>query len=266
MTIQAATLAGGSNNQDRYIVGDGFAAVLDGATSFAGDRSHDPGWYAEQLGQALTVAVPANRSLAEAVTDAIRTVRDAHHLRPETTPTSTIALARWTADTVETYLLGDSFAVILRDDGTEELHDDDRLSAVAVAERAAYRSRLADGGGYDDAHRAQLLSLQAEQSQHRNRPGGYWIAGVEAEAGQHGITRSTAREQISAVVLASDGVALDRHPTANTWRDLYDEMQRDGAAAVLQRIHDAENTDPNGQRWPRAKIHDDKTIIITGMH
>jgi hypothetical protein len=193
MTAHAATLAGGSNNQDRYVIGDGFAVVLDGATSFAGDRSHDPGWYAEQLGQALAATVPANGSLADAVTHAIRTVRDSHRLTPETTPTSTIALARWTAEAIETYLLGDSLAVLLHTDGTEEVHDDDRLSAVASSERAAYCSRLADGQGYGDAHRAQLLSLQAEQAQHRNRPGGYWIAGAEPEAGQHGITRSAPR-------------------------------------------------------------------------
>ena len=46
-SVRAATLAGASNNQDRFVVGDGFTAVLDGATSVAGDRSHDPGWYAE---------------------------------------------------------------------------------------------------------------------------------------------------------------------------------------------------------------------------
>lgn len=45
-SIQAATLAGGSNNQDRYVMGDGFAVVLDGVTSVAGDRSHDPAYRA----------------------------------------------------------------------------------------------------------------------------------------------------------------------------------------------------------------------------
>lgn len=58
MTITTATLAGSTNNQDRLVVGDGFAAVLDGATSVAGDRSHDPGWYAGQLALALRETVP----------------------------------------------------------------------------------------------------------------------------------------------------------------------------------------------------------------
>lgn len=61
-SIRAATLAGTSNNQDRYVVGDRFAAVLDGSTSVAGDRSHDPGWYAEQLAQALSESVQIGRA------------------------------------------------------------------------------------------------------------------------------------------------------------------------------------------------------------
>jgi hypothetical protein len=99
----------------------------------------------------------------------------------------------------------------------------------------------------------------------RNRPGGYWIAGAEPEAGHHGITRVTGRAHVNAVLLASDGVSLDRHPTATTWRDLCDEARRDGPHQVLLRIHDAETTDPDGQRWPRAKRHDDKTLLLVKL-
>ncbi|MCF4121752.1 protein phosphatase 2C domain-containing protein [Antribacter sp. KLBMP9083] len=260
--ILAATLPGGTLNQDRHATGDGFALVLDGATSFAGDRSHDPGWYAEQLANALTVTVPDGGTLADAATAAIANVRDAHGLTPDTAPTSTIALARWSAETVETYVLGDSLAVVLHPDGTETVHHDDRLAAVAPAERAAYRAHLADGHGYDDALRPLLLALQAEQARHRNQPGGFWIAGAQPEAAQHGVTTTTPRRDVAAVMLATDGVALDRHPTATTWRDLYDEARHDGPAQVLQRIHDAEVSDPDGQRWPRAKPHDDKTLVV----
>ncbi|MFC4629209.1 hypothetical protein ACFO6V_13255 [Promicromonospora alba] len=53
-----------------------------------------------------------------------------------------------------------------------------------------------------------------------------------------------------------------RHPDATTWRDLYDEAIEHGPERVLHRIHDAEDDDANGQRWPRSKRHDDKTILI----
>ncbi|MFD7021224.1 PP2C family serine/threonine-protein phosphatase [Promicromonospora sukumoe] len=265
MKTFAATLAGASRNQDRYITGDGFAAVLDGATSVAGDRSHDPGWYAERLADAIEKVVPQGGSLAGAVEDAIRAVRDAHGLTPETTPTSTVALARWSDDTIETYMLGDSYGVILYADGAEAVHTDDRLDTVAADERAAYRKRLAEGHGYDDDHRALLLDLQAEQARRRNRPGGYWIAGAHPEAARHGITTAEGRAGVSALLLASDGIDPARHPDVATWRDLYDEAVEYGPGRVLQRIQDAEDEDADGRRWPRSKRHDDKTLLIIGL-
>jgi hypothetical protein len=264
--IQSATLAGGSNNQDRHVLGDGFAAVLDGATSVAGDRSHDPGWYAEQLARAIGEVVPRGGPLADAVADAIRIVRDANGLTPETAPTSTVALARWSDDVVETYVLGDSYIVALRPDGgAQTVQTDDRLDAVGAPERAAYRTRLAAGHGYDVEHRELLLALQADQARRRNRPGGYWIAGAQPEAAAHGITTVEERSGVAALLLASDGVDPERHPEATTWRELVDEAQRYGAARVLQDIHDAEAADPDGRRWPRSKRHDDKTLVIIDL-
>lgn len=265
MTVLTATLAGGTNNQDRYIIGPDFAAVLDGATSVAGDRSHDPGWYAEQIANVLSSALTPDAPIADAVAHAIAVTRDAHGLTPHTTPSSTIALARWTADTVETYVLGDSPAVLLHPDGTETVHEDRRLATVAATERAAYRNRLAAGHGYDQKHREALLALQAEQARHLNQPGGYWILGTDPNAAHHGLTSTTDRKAVDAVILASDGVALDRHPTATQWRDLYREAVERDPAQVLRRIHDAEDTDPDGQRWPRAKPHDDKTLVVVNL-
>lgn len=259
--IRAATLPGGSNNQDRYITGDGFAAVLDGATSVAGDRSHDPGWYAGQLAHAIGETVPCGGPLGDAVAEAIRMVRDAHNLSAETTPTSTVALARWSEETVETYVLGDSYVVVLLSDGTENVHTDDRLDAVGVNERSAYQKRLAEGCGYDAGHRALLLELQAVQAKFRNRSDGYWIAGAEPEAGQHGRSATADRPIVDALILATDGVAIERHPHAKAWRDLYHVSERHGLDAVLESIHGAEATDSDGQRWQRSKIHDDKTLV-----
>jgi len=263
--IRPATRAGGSNNQDRFLVGDGFAAVLDGATSVAGDRSHDPGWYAEQLARAIGETVPRGGLLAGAVADAIRIVRDTHGLTPETAPTSTVALARWSDDVVETYVLSDSFVVTLRADGAETVHTDDRLDAVGASERAAYRARLAAGSGYDVEHGEVLLALQAEQARRRNQPGGYWIAGAEPEAAAHGITTVEERSGVVALLLASDGVDPERHPEATTWRGLYDEVTKGGPAPTLDRIHDAESEDPGGERWPRSKRHDDKTLVTVTL-
>lgn len=63
-------------------------------------------------------------------------------------------------------------------------------------------------------------------------------------------------------MLASDGVDPARHPDATTWRDLYDEAIEHGPEQVLHRIHNVEDDDANGQRWPRSKRYDDKTLLV----
>lgn len=262
MSIVAATRAGGSNNQDRYTIGRDFVVLLDGATSVAGDRSHDPGWFAEQLATAIAAELTGSSTIPDAVANGIATTRDAYGLTTETSPTSTVAVARWSRGELETYVLGDSPVIVLRADGTEVVHEDHRLAHVAAAERAAYRDSLAAGRGYDATHRATLVELQAEQARRRNQHGGYWIAGTDPAAGHHGILHTTALDDIKAVMLASDGVARDRHSTAARWRDLYAEAIEHGPDHVLRDIHDAETSDSDGRRWPRAKRHDDKTLVV----
>jgi hypothetical protein len=150
---------------------------------------------------------------------------------------------------------------VLRADGSEAVHTDDRLDAVAVAERTSYRARLAAGHGYDGVHHALLLHLQTEQARHRNRPGGFWVAGAEPAAGRHGLYTTEGRSAVASLVLVSDGVVPERYGHAASWADLFDEAWRHGAQRVLERLHAAEAADPDGRRWPRAKPHDDKTVV-----
>lgn len=265
VTVTAATLAGGDNNQDRYVIGDNFAIVLDGATSIAGDRSHDPGWFAEQLGNAITEHINGPHTLPQVVEHAIRAVRDRHHLTPESSPTSTVAIARWADDVIETYVLGDSTVALLMTDGSEAVRTDTRLSAVAPDIRAAYRDRLAHGHGYDQTHHQILASMQDHQAKRRNTPEGYWIAGAEPSAGRHGMTTREHLRNVQAVALASDGVAPRRHPQGLTWTHLQRTAENLGAAEVLARLHAIEDTDPDGQQWPRSKRHDDKTLVVVTL-
>lgn len=52
---------------------------------------------------------------------------------------------------------------------------------------------------------------------------------------------------------------------ATSWRDLYDEATGSGPEQVLARIHDTEEVDPYGRRWPRSKRHDDKTLVTVQL-
>ncbi len=246
-------------------MGEGFTVVLDGATSVAGDRSHDPGWFAGRLGEVLARALPGGPSIPDVVAAAIEEVRDVERLVPETSPTSTVAIARWSADIVETYVLCDSIVAVLHEDGSEMVHTDDDLGDVLGEKRLEYRSRLAAGHGYDEGHRALLIELQREQARLRNVPGGYYVAGTDPAAAYHGVQSTTDRTGVSGLLLATDGVDPARHPRARSWRDLYAEALEHGPDRVLRDLHVAEAADPDGRRWVRSKRHDDKTLVVVRL-
>lgn len=258
--IAAATLAGGDTNQDRYAYGDGWAFVLDGASSFAKTQpGHDGGWYAERLMQALAPRLTdqPERATPEIVADSIRTVAELHGADAAGCPTSTIALAQWTDQSVEIYLLGDSTAALITANGEEEFSDS-RLDHIAAPIRQEYRSRLAAGFGFDERHRELLQQLQAEQSAARNQPNGYHIAGAEPKAAHNALTCSWPRSSLRTAVLATDGAASGlRYGVFPSWS----AMKSWNLGETLQQVHDVESSDPTAARWPRSKTHDDKTLL-----
>ena len=175
-------------------------------------------------------------------------------------PSSTVAMARTTGSQVDLLVLGDSFIFYDTGSGAAVLTDD-RLAALGLPEQRKYRERLWAGGGYDPTHRALLRRLQRQQRQHRNRPEGYWIAEKDPAAAGHARTLTLPASTTCWTVLATDGaVNTAQHLGFDDWQAIahYDPAE---LARLLQRCHDwEEHTDPGGQRLPRAKQHDDKTI------
>lgn len=265
--VDLATLQGdGTSNQDRAITRHNYAAVLDGASQFPPrPDGHDGGWYSERLARALAEQLDArDGNLGDAVANAIRTVATTENLTPGDAPSSTVTIARWNAENVHVYVLGDSPAIVFLADGTHQVVTDQRLVGVGRQQRAAYRAHLLDGHGFDTTHRQLLADLQAEQQRKRNTTGGYWIAEADPAAGHHGYTETFPLDQVDAVLLLSDGAsaAVNKYTYPETWPEALDAVRNDGCAAFLRHVVDVEDQDPDGTRWPRSKHHDDKTAAL----
>lgn len=263
VTVRAATLAGGKKNQDRYAYGDGWAFVLDGASSFATEQpEHDGGWYAERLKDALVDELTSHPD--DATTDIVaRAIEDAAsaHEDPESCPTSTIAMARWATEMVEVYVLGDSSAVLISKEGEEEVTDS-RMGSVAPEVRASYHSRLAQGHGFDTRHRELLEQLQIAQGAARNRPNGYWIAGSDPVAAHHALHKGLPKPGVHTLMLGTDGARAGlRYGLIPTWSAIEDADPN----KFLQKIADVEDSDPLAARWPRSKPSDDKSLLIVKL-
>jgi len=265
--VQTAQLAGGPVNADRMFCTHHAVIVLDGATAFE-PVDVDPATYADTLGRLIADQLDhqPDAALADVVATAITATADRLDLRPGWSPSSTVAILR-TYDTVaDLYVLGDS-PIHYGTNNAASVFTDDRLAAVAPAERAHYVARLRAGHGFSDEHRTALIALQRAQRRARNTPEGYWIAEADPEAARHAVERTVPADQIGWAVLATDGAADYVDHTGQSWPRiaLYDSEH---LAALLDSADRWEaETDPDGQALPRAKRHDDKTIAaVSTLH
>jgi hypothetical protein len=252
-------------NQDQVLLLDGALAVLDGATSWLPqDPSQDGGWYARMLGAALTRRLPGrDQRLAALLADAITEVRETFALEPDRSPYSTATVVRWDDDLLEVFVLGDSPVVVAVRGHEPEVVADDRLEPVGSQVRSRYRQHLRDGHGFDETLASLIAEVQRIERRSRNREGGFWVAGADPMAAHHAVERTWRIDDIEAVLAMSDGAAAAvLEYGLSDWTQTVALACSKGPAAVIAGVHAAEETDPEGRRWPRTKRHDDKTLAV----
>ncbi|WP_214370902.1 PP2C family serine/threonine-protein phosphatase [Pseudonocardia sp. H11422] len=261
MIVHGASLPGGEPpGQDRWASTEHGVIVLDGATAF--DPEAPPaGRYGDELLDALKSCLDSDADLPYVLRHAISVVTYRLSLEPGTAPSSTVLLLREDRDRIEVAVLGDSTAMIGFHNGRTERLTDDRIEHIAAQEREQCRAHLARRSGYNSTHRELLTKIQHAERQARNREDGYYIAEADATAAHHAILRSFPRDEVAWCVLATDGVqrGLDHHGI--DWITLY----QDSDAELAHRLDELQRweaeQDPDGAHLPRAKRHDDKTLV-----
>ena len=260
MSTHGASLPGRTPpGQDRWAATSHGLIVLDGATAI--DPALPPAEeYVDALLAALCRRVDSAEDLGGLIADAIATVTNELALAPGDAPSSTVAVLRWTADTAETAVLGDSTIMLGTSAGDTIRLCDDRLAAIAAPLRRAYRERLRDGHGYDDVHRKLLVDIQRDERRARNTEGGYWIAEADSHAGHHADVRRYPLTDLEWAVLTTDGAQRVIDHLDISWLNVAAKSDRE-LADLLRDLHQWEaEHDPDGQQLPRAKRHDDKTL------
>lgn len=257
MRVETAMLPDTLSSQDRIFVTPSAVIMLDGATAFA-PVPVTPNEYVDALGAHLAATLTAQPAVAlsAALADAIEHTARRLELQPGRSPSSTVAIVRQQGENVDYLVLGDTQIVT-----SAALFVDDRIAGVSAIERARYHERLANGGGYDQIHRDQLLELQARQAEYRNQDGGYWIAEADPAAAARAVTGASTVSSSRWAVLATDGAY---RPMAHLGLDDWASVafrDADELSHLLTYLDDWEaNVDPDGTALQRAKRHDDKSI------
>ncbi|GAA2438745.1 hypothetical protein GCM10010421_31160 [Streptomyces glaucus] len=111
-------------------------------------------------------------------------------------------------------------------------------------------------------HAAALAEYRDALTSLRNRPDGFWIAGPDPLAAEHALTGTVALDSLASVTLLSDGATrlVDRFGLAS-WDEALAVLDSAGPDELIRRTREAEDSDPDGRRWPRGKAHDDATVL-----
>lgn len=263
VTARIAELPGTSPGpgEDRVRISSNAVVVLDGASGT--DRGVSVNTYVDCLADHLIEALEndAAAPLTEVVSKSIGLTASALDLTPGCAPSSTVSIVRHRENMVDVLLLGDSPVYVAHHERIGRISDD-RLARLDLPSRARLLQRLAAGHGYDDENHEIARRMPGEKAPYMNRPGGYWIAEADAEAGTHAIIYSYPAGQVLWCVMLTDGVDEPASHLGIGAEDLA-MKDEDGLRETLDQIHHWEHdTDPDAQRLPRFKQHDDKTVVV----
>lgn len=273
MDVSFATRPGSpAANEDHLVSAPGFVVVLDGLGTprdLGTGCIHGTTWYVHRLGRHLAGLLedqpdkPLTDLLTQAITDLAASHTRTCDLEHPGTPSTTVAVVRERPDQVDYLLLADSVVLLDGPQGTQVVVDD-RIDAVARREHAA---ALPQPTGPPTSAHLHVQQLVVAQRRHRNRTSGYWIAAADPEAAHHAVTGTLPRRDVRRAAVMTDGAARLVDPfRLATWPMLLDILQRLGPAALIDRVRDAERSDPDNQRWPRIKRHDDATAAFCSLH
>lgn len=256
----------GTPNEDFAAVSADAAVLLDGAGTPPGSDSgcvHGVAWYARTLGAAYLARISGSDTpLADALADAIGHVRALHadtcDLNHSGSPSATVVAVRMRAEQMSYLVLADSVLAMDLAGERPKIVTDDRESRVGAELRKPMDALASGTAEHGQAHRTYVETMRGA----RNRPGGFWVAAVDPQAAQEALTGRFPAGTARSVALLSDGASrlADRFHVLS-WPALIGVLNEGGPADLIARTRAAENSDPEGRRWPRAKPHDDATAV-----
>ncbi|RNL71552.1 integrase [Streptomyces sp. I6] len=265
-TLATSPSTPGGENEDFAAAAPDAAVLLDGAGVGGGKTGcvHGVAWFSGMLGALLLRTLVARPvwSLAECLADSIRITRSLHEdvcdLEYRASPTSTVVAVRACGGVLEHLVLGDSSLLLAQRDGSSSVITDRRLDEVGARLRGPV-DELPTGS---PEHAAALAEYRDALTSLRNRPGGFWIAGPDPLAAEHALTGTAPLDSLASVTLLSDGATrlVDRFRLAS-WGEVSALIDSTGPDELIRRTREAEDSDPDGRRWPRGKAHDDATAL-----
>jgi len=260
----ATNAAPGRPNEDFAIVTPDLAIVVDGAGVPLAGCHHGVAWYARQLGTQTAAAFVENADLAlsDGLAAGIRAVAALHadtcDLDSPKTPCAAVGILRLGSDVVDTLALSDAVVVVdLATEGPQVTCD------LSIEQHSAPEPVALAGLRFGTAaHQDALSRLVDAQTATRNRADGWWVASNDPGAAYHALTKSYDRSAVRRMAVFSDGATrpVDQMGLYE-WPAYLDLLEKLGPRDLIAHVRTIESDDPDGDRFPRTKRHDDATAV-----
>ncbi|MGN5380175.1 protein phosphatase 2C domain-containing protein [Streptomyces lasalocidi] len=232
----------------------GCVIVLDGVTPPKGETGclHSVPWFTARLGGALTELTVSGRDLTlpEILSRAIARTAGAHadtcDLSHPRTPQATVALARWSAESVEYLVLSDAALLLKAADGTVVPVLDDRLARLP---------------------RTALATEALVDANLRNKEGGFFTAAADPAVSARAVTGTAPRAGVRALAALTDGATRWTETFhEGDWTALFDLVAKEGARSLADRVRELETADSEERTFlRRSKTHDDATVVYAEL-
>lgn len=265
---------GNQVNEDYVAVGSTYAVLLDGASGITGTRvlphhsGSDAQWFSHFVGGRICGYLDASRG----VIDSIRLAVDDSRVfigeygvtdNEDLHPSSTLVAVSVAGDLVDIVSLGDSPVFIGLKDGSLVTMSDSRIAELDQAAVDAMVNRSRGRAMTGVQKRAAVNDILLANRQLKNKPEGYWILDPTGVALEHLNVMQFSVEAIDYVCAMSDGLerAFDLFGLADPAAFLAD-LTRESFDELLVRLRAEERQDPDFDRYPRLKMHDDATCFM----
>ena len=251
-------------NEDFVAASASVVVVLDGASAPPGVETgcvHGTLWFVRRLGAALldVLSTQTEQALVDNLAQAIVNVNALHinvcDLGHPGNPSAAIAIVREQQETIEFLLLGDT-TVLLDESAGVRVVTDDWLQKVAGGEQAAQQQ--ATGSATQGSRSAAVAGPTGY-----GRQDGFWRVSSNPDAVDYAVTGTIRRPGLRRAAALSKGATrlADRFGLMD-WPSFLDLLDKRGPETLIDRLRDAERSDPDGQRWPRGEAHDDATAVV----
>lgn len=270
----SCSAAGNQVNEDYVAVGSTYAVLLDGASGITGKRvlphhsGSDAQWFSHFVGGRICEHLDTARGIVESIHLAVEDSRDfigKHGVtdNEELFPSSTLVAVSVSGDSVDIVSLGDSPAFIGFKDGSFVTLSDARIADLDQTAVDATVDRSCGRAMTGMQKRAAVNDILLANRQLKNKPEGYWILDPTGVALEHLNVMQFSVEDIDYVCAMSDGLerAFDLFGLANPAAFLADAT-RESFDELLVRLRAEENLDPDFDRYPRLKLHDDASYFM----